>query len=410
MSKRRRERGESDDDLLGSLSQNEVTSPDEDSSLTSFANAAYGSRVASDLFPEMSRGRIKVQLLPVDQIFPDFAQPRRALPSSIRKYWNGNIDFESMAYLFEMWLKEVQIERKSKPLDVYSYLLGDITERAPAQLEESIGQVQSGVGAIESALLKVAILAASIRRDGLTNPITVVQHGQVYMVETGERRWLAYHLLHLYFGEETDWFKIPARLMDSLSIWRQASENNVRADLNAVARARQLGLVIMAIYQEQGAKFRPFEIFKNEQAFYAQVADPIQYKIPYGKGELVLNAMGFENKSTVKRYRDLLALPPEVWTRADDYNVPESILRQMVNRPIEQQLGVFNMWLETGRVHTEDKQNPWVGNSTRKQFGKFSRLLEYEIQQWQGEYDDLDDPSKELVINFLRDLIKQLQS
>jgi hypothetical protein len=409
VSKRRRERGESDDDLLGSLSQNELTSPDEPS-LTSFANSAYGSRVGNELFPEMNKGRVKVQSLPIDQIFPDFAQPRRALPSTVRKYWNGNVDFESMSYLFEMWLKEVQIERKGKPLDVFSYLLGDVTERAPAQLEENIGQVSSSLGTLEGALLRVAILAASIRRDGLTNPITVVQRGNVFVIETGERRWLAYHLLHLYFGDEADWLKIPARVMDALSIWRQASENNVRSDLNAIAKARQLALVIMAVYQEQGAKFRPFEIFKNEQAFYAQVADPIQYKIPYGKGELVLNAMGFENKSTVKRYRDLLALPPEVWTRADDYNVPESVLRQMVNRPMEQQMGQFNMWLNTGRLHPEDKQNPWVGDTTRKQFGKFSRLLDYEIQQWQGEYDDLDEPSKELVINFLTDLLDRLKN
>jgi len=404
----RRRRGTSDEDVLNQLGHVQSDTEGQAESLTDFANAGYGSRVSEDVFPELSRSRVKVQLIDIDQIYPDFAQPRRVLPSAVRQYWSGSVDADAMNHLFSMWLKEAQLERSGRPLDLTSYLLGKETERAPGEWEESGSTGSSNLGICEGALLRVAILAASIRRDGLTNPITVIQKGSTYSIETGERRWLAFHLLRVHFATEANWRRIPARVMDQMSIWRQASENNVRADLNAIARARQLALIIMDLYQQQGVRFRPFEIYKHEQGFYAQVADPIQFKIPYGKGELVLNAMGFENKSTIKRYRDLLALPPEVWTRADDHNVPESVLRQLVGKPSDQMSAFMTTWLDTGRLYPQDQQNPWYGDRTRPQYGKFSRLLEYDLQQWLGEYDDLDEDSRGLVVKFLKDLLKTL--
>ncbi len=406
MSSRRR-RGQTDEDILGKLSQNEVARDSE--SLTKFANAGYGSQVADDVFPELSRNRIKVQQIEIDNIFPDPAQPRRVIPSSVRRYWIGQNSQKSMEDLFNIWIKEVSIERGDDQFDIMPYLTGDITERAPEKIDETISTFAGAkIGPLEASLVRIASLAASIRRDGLTNPITVVQKGTSYMIETGERRWLAFHLLRIYFPSEQTWQRIPARIMESASIWRQATENNVRADLNAIAKARQLALIIMDLYTAQGYKFRPFEIFKNEQAFYAQVADPIKFKIPYGKGELVLNAMGFENKSTIKRYRDLLTLPNEVWTRADDHNVPESVLRQLVNKPNDQMLSYIDTWLETGRIPSEEKQTIW--HKDGPQYGKFSRLLEYDMDQWLGEFESLDENSRQLVIGFLKTLLSKLSA
>jgi hypothetical protein len=403
MSSRRR-RGESSEDILGQISQNEVAS--ETPSLTDFANAGYASKVAEDVFPELSRNRIKVQLIELDNIFPDLAQPRRVMPSSVRQYWSGQGNTEAFTHLFDMWVKEVNLERGNNQFDLFSYLVSDVTERAPERIDETASAPSTSIGPLETALLRIVSLAASIRRDGLTNPITVVPKGSSYIIETGERRWLAFQMLRIHFPNETNWKRIPARVMERASIWRQASENNVRSDLNAIAKARQLALIIMDLYMEQGVKFRPFEIFKNEQAFYAQVADPVKFKIPYGKGELVLNAMGFENKSTIKRYRDLLTLPSEVWTRADDYNVPESVLRQLINKPNDQMLGFINMWLETGRLSIEEKGAVW--HKDGPQYGKFSRLLEYDMDQWLGEYENLDENSRQLVIGFLKELLAKL--
>lgn len=412
MSRRRRDRDSSSDDLINQLSENEAGEPAVGASLTALANAAYGSRVGTELFPELNKGRIKVSLLPLDQIYPDYSQPRRVIPSGVRQYWNGNSDETSIAQLFEMWLKEIALERKGKTFDLDGYIQGTVTERAPQSLDEIDDKTRNlDIGAFEQSFLRIVTLAGSIKRDGLTNPITVVARNNQFVIETGERRWLAFQLLNWYYrGTDDTWSKIPARVMDQMSIWRQATENNARADLNAIAKARQLALVIMELYSQMGVKFRPFEVFNNEQAFYAQVADPIQYKIPYGKGELVLSAMGFENKSTVKRYRDLLSLPPEVWIRADDYNVPESVLRQMVNKPVEQQMGLFNMWLDNGRLTLNDTQGMVFDRKRPTHFGKFGRLMEYDFDQLQGEFDDLDSNSKQLVLNFLKTLVKRLSS
>jgi hypothetical protein len=74
------------------------------------------------------------------------------------------------------------------------------------------------------ALIELAALAASIRRDGLTNPITVINLGNKrYQLETGERRWLAYHLLYQMLPD-AKWRHIPARVMSELDVWRQAAE------------------------------------------------------------------------------------------------------------------------------------------------------------------------------------------
>jgi hypothetical protein len=141
-------------------------------------------------------------------------------------------------------------------------------------------------GVLEAALLLIVELAASIRQHGLVNPITVntttpwligkepdpaISHrlappqavktvpswaqvmrevgaevapivtagAAIYLLESEERRWLAYHLLHRYTGE-AQWQSLPAIIYYTRSIWRQAAENTVRADLNAIAKARPL--------------------------------------------------------------------------------------------------------------------------------------------------------------------------
>lgn len=400
MSKRRRDRGINDNFLSDATD----TSPDDSMSLSALANSGYGSQV--EPFPELAKGRVKVSLLPIAQILPDYAQPRRAIPSQVRQYWDGTTAPEAFDVLFRRWIERA-VEERGKPLDVDAYLRGGVTDRAPEKIDDDLSG-KTHIGAYEWSLLKVIELAASIRRDGLTNPITVVARQDGYVIETGERRWLAYQLLNWHFGDSEDWTKIPARLMDKLSVWRQATENNNRADLNAIGRARQLALILMDLYTQQGETFHPFEIFKNEQAFYAQVADPLRYRVPYGKGELVLNAMGFEHKSSIKRYRDILTLPPDLWRMADDYNVPESVLRQMIGLNVEEQMALFNAWFETGRVEGVDRAG-MLKDKPPSHLGRFQNLLRWEVQQWEEEFENLDQNAREMILQYLRGLLHTLE-
>lgn len=326
MSRRRRDRGDIDSDLLGGLQATEGSEPSPGLTASSIANEAYGSRVENP-FETLNRS-IRARPIPIDEIVPDAAQPRRALPSGLRQYWNGQPS--RMGELFEMWLKEIEIERRGRPFDLDAYLQGEATERAPLDLNAS-DDAQHQAHPLEWSLLRIADLAASIYRDGLTNPITVAQAGTGYIIETGERRWMAYHLLHWRLGSlkvdgREDWSKIPARVVDQISIWRQASENNARADLNAIGKARQFALLLMDIYGNE--TFAPFEDFAEEQAFYAQVADGELWRIPRGKGELLLNAMGLRHPGQLRHYRRLLRLPPLVWQLADDLDWSESFVQK----------------------------------------------------------------------------------
>lgn len=256
-------------------------------------------------------GRQVAKPVSIFDIYPDPMQPRRAIPSVIRDKWNGSPD--SIADMLHFWTELIAQERNGI-FEIDPYLLA---------LEEV--QRPKVVKPLEVAFLELVEIAASIRQHGLTNPITVTRTASGYRLETGERRWLAYHVLHNYDIAGKSWDRIPARIVDSVDVWRQASENGARSNLNAIGKARQLALLIMEIHRQKGVTFQTFEQIvqsgQSDRAFYAQVADGVRYPVT-GYGETVLNALGFKQPSQYREHRDLLRLPDEVWQLADDLNWP----------------------------------------------------------------------------------------
>ncbi len=214
--------------------------------------------------------------------------------------------------------------------------------------------------------MEIVSLAASIKRDGLTNPVTVSPKGQQYQLETGERRWLAYHLLLLY-TQDDKWKRIPARVMDTADPWRQASENTVRQDLNAIGRARQFAKLLMALHPNR--EFAPYEECESDQAYYQQAVD---LRPPYGTSELLLNAMGLKHRAAFSRCRKLLNLPPDIWIQADDENWPEDRLIEIV--------ATRNDSVIPSKPPTppaDDKRSefePLISRDKRRDFGKFLKL------------------------------------
>jgi len=179
-------------------------------------------------------------------------------------------------------------------------------------------------------LLDLINLTNDIHQNKLTNPITVVKQGNVYQLETGERRWLAYHLLYAVVQDE-QWAKIPAREVQESSVWRQASENSARTDLTAISRARQLAILLMDLYRSMGQSFIPFQDAvrsgKSDRAYYAQVADGEEFRIPHGKSSDLLTAMGLKHPVQLRQYRALLRVPDDVWIKADDEHWDEYKIR-----------------------------------------------------------------------------------
>lgn len=279
---------------------------------------------ASDYIFGSSKSSKALRAKPTDiyKIQPDPLQPRRAIPSDLRSSWNGNP--HTVNDLFDKWLKAIKKERGGRELNYTDILESNDTFRgteAETQKDENSPEtIMPRSGTLEANFMRLVELAASLKRDSLTNPITVAKNGDFFIIETGERRWLAYHLLRREYGNDP-WGDIPAREVKELSIWRQASENNARDDLNAISKTRQLALLLMALHGWD--KFQANTEFEHEREFYAQVADGFKWSIPRGKGEQVINAMGLQTGSHLRRYRALLRVDNVLWDEADDNNWTE---------------------------------------------------------------------------------------
>ncbi|GIK67122.1 MAG: hypothetical protein BroJett018_49160 [Chloroflexota bacterium] len=300
-------------------------------SLQDFADKLYstGGGLSEDL-KKIDAKTVRVKNVPIDKVRPDPAQARRVMPAALRGVWLREPN--RIHQVLGEWLEIVDAEaqRRGRPsLDVPALLESD----PEASQSSSGGGEESSdpdMGPIEADFRAMLQLAASIRHHGLTNPITVVQGANdTYVVETGERRLLAYNLLSsLHHIIEGDWATIPARVVDSKSVWRQAAENGARQNLNAISIARQLALLLMDIYQRRG-KFAPYDDMPGAD-WYAQVADAKMFAIPYGRGNELAAAMGLKNAVQLRQYRQLLRLPNEVWEIADQYNWTEWFIRRFL--------------------------------------------------------------------------------
>jgi len=302
MSKRRRR-----NDSEGSMFDNLQDAP----SLAETTDEIFG----VNPFPDTPT--IKVKFLDIDRIYPDPEQPRRPIPSQLFESWNPETDI--VQDLFDEWVKHFHTD-----FNLEAYLLDGRTSRSILPDDDDDYEPT----AIQEGFLRLLDLASSILREDLTNPITVSRMGSDYLIETGERRWLAFHLLRKQFGTDgdTDWSKIPARIMPERNIWRQATENNARQNLNAVSRARQLALLVMDIYGRDN--FKPMSDFDYEQDFYAQVSDGNQYPFPTNRKELLLKAMGLNSPTQLRQYRKVLRADGGVWQTADDENWTENAIRE----------------------------------------------------------------------------------
>lgn len=267
-------------------------------------------------------------------IQPDPRQPRRQIPSIVRQQWDG--DAYNVDHLFDTWEHMFAEEVGSKWDEIVEAitLILEGQEISPAEIYQEGIDAPRNWGVIGGALMAVVNLAAEIRRDGLTNPITIaptaIGGSGRYLIETGERRWLAFHLLRIYMTDKAeDWSRITAREIKHPSVWRQASENTARESLNAISMARQLALLLMDLHgpQKFQAYYEMLQPGACDRVYYAQVADGHQWRVPYGKGEQLVTAMGLKNPVQLRLLRDLLRLPDEAWMLADDLDWTEFFIR-----------------------------------------------------------------------------------
>lgn len=311
-----------------SLSQNNPFGSTEETKAVTFE------QTDSELFGKIAErddAKLVAPSVTITEIYPNPTQPRRALPSIIRAHWNG--DPKTLGDAFAFWENEVNAERQANGYNEHF----DVAQLLNTNVDES-QEKDATRGPLEETFLEIIRLANSIHRDGLLNPITAayMRVERIYLLETGERRWLAYHLLSSVFPQEKQWKRIPTRTVDQVNVWRQASENAARQDLNAIGKARQFAVLMMdLVSKEKGTEFQPFNAFNHEREFYAQVES---LALPYGKAEFLQQALNVSSRQSFSRYRTLLRLDDSVWTLGDDYNASERFLEELADVPVEKAL------------------------------------------------------------------------
>ncbi len=349
-----------------------------------------------------------IEAVSIHDIRPNSIQPRCSIPHDLRDIFA--LHPNNLVDIFERWIIEVELEKGQKNFDIVNYLLGQETDRGE-QAENDPGEsgtANSHPPSIkELALMKLIDLAASIRRDGLSNPISLVRRADHYEIETGERRWLAYHILYWKFGDGdkrpdgniVNWSRIPSRIVNEVDVWRQASENNARDNLNAISRARQLALLLMDLHGWNN--FSPLDACDNEQSFYAQVSDGSIWRIPRGQGERLLNAMGLSDAGQLRQYRALLRLPSELWRRGDDEHLSEGELRKMkaaldsvtrvtASSKVRQKKDMLAR-LTADATQWRNKLRKEINSTDPSNHPKFRKLIEAEIRQLLRLMEDIDE-------------------
>src|SRR5260370_30342776 len=112
-------------------------------------------------------GYSPVEQISIFEIRPDFAQPRRAMPSVVRRTWDR--DPATLVNVFQAWVQLAGEERGTEFV-VDEFLQGERLPRASKETAdpegEDLEEDSEGLGPIESSLTKVIRLAATIYRDG----------------------------------------------------------------------------------------------------------------------------------------------------------------------------------------------------------------------------------------------------
>lgn len=382
---------------------------DANSAIDSYENDNSSLAPTDNAIGKLAKTRERIVPLNIFEITPDPLQPRRAMPSAVRQAWHFDVTEDGMTRLFSEWIAisadEALIDYEEMSYFVEQRVMGgDIDEES-----------ELPVGDIGSNLIALSSLAGDIRAHGLTNPISVYRGDGGYNIETGERRWLAYHLLWI-IDQSSDWSKVPARTMDSFSVWRQAGENSVRSELNAISKARQLALLLMDLYGV--SNFKQIHEFEHEQDFYAQVADGNEWRVPRGSGEKLVSAMGLQHPRQLRQYRSILRIPIDMWVLADDQNWTERRIRDAISGVIQDDTVTtvtvsndLDAVLATAEADEPTQQRSRVQQNPLPGFDDFDRNVNYLRGIWKrGEAMDAGDAKRRAVqlIQLLQEFIDQV--
>lgn len=223
----------------------------------------------------------------VGAVRPDRYQARHVLPRQLRDpYFNGANDWRETA---THW---VALARKDK--------------------------------LVRNELDELMQLGRSLDQDGQIKPITgnfiKDENGQqIFKILTGERRYWATVIRSVISGDE-DEPQVLALVDDDPTVRKQILENITHKPLTAIGKARAIARIIL---EEANVFPGPGE---SEDAYFQKMFD---VKTTAETAQLIEETLGI-SQYQYYRFRKLLELPLSLQYMADQADIPEGILRQVM--------------------------------------------------------------------------------
>jgi hypothetical protein len=253
-------------------------------------------RQADGFFEEQRReahrpAAARLVSIPLSQVIPDRFQPRPILPLEIKEsFFRGEIDCYQAARTWMEWAKsdavlQAQVERLLNMGHTF----------------EEHGQIKPATGAW-----------------------TTLNGRPIFRLETGERRFWAAALnavQHNLPQEPT----LEVREIAEPKRERQIIENQHAEPPSAVGRAREVAALILS-----NLGIEPDASTSDEYAYFQQALQV--ERMPAGLWGRLEEIMGIQRPQMV-RLLGILRLPVRLLTQADLYQVPERVLREILDLP-----------------------------------------------------------------------------
>jgi hypothetical protein len=339
---------------------------------------------------------VKSNTLPLDLIVPDPVQARRPMPELLRMDWlNGADIFDILMDWSEHAAEQIvaawQIETPGEIVvapDWRHWIEGE-QEPRPVETPEPVA----------IRWIELLRLASSIYQHGLDRPIAVYPlDNTYYQILSGERRFLAFNLLNWmgYAGYRD----IPCEVRDRYDPYRQAVENGVREDLNAIGTSRQLSILLRVA---NGEHIKPEG--NVGQSWYAEAADLTP---PYGKGDQIALMLGLPNWRALSRYKALLKLPEPVWNWADEFAWPERKIREMVSKSTDTQHLIRLAQEEVRKELGHDTKQPVSDRErTTKQATQLYRTMQRALKLNEKQIGSIQAEQRKQLVETAQEIIRK---
>jgi len=252
----------------------------------------------------------RVETLPLSIILPDRYQPRPLLPSWIR----------------------------------YRFFAGEISCYEAAQAWLEAAEEDTGIRNRVEGLLA---MGTTFDEHGQIKPITGMWRDfggeRLFVIETGERRYWAACLYAVRDGHAEE-PTLQVLAVPEVARERQVIENQHAEPPTAVGRAREIAALLL-----DAAGISPAPAYEDDYDFF-RTALGMRHKMEtWARLEKIIGV----SRPYMSRLLKVLQLPTHLLELADHYQVPERVLRELMDLPAAEQEKMLLHVIEHGSTHED---------------------------------------------------------